>query len=160
MDLKRVFYLTQEKFNKFIREHQEWKQCKKLCCLPTTVNSVKQLSELQRSEGLSQSGNTVELAQPTKQWGCCWLSSTVCPNHHVERFCLSSFTRAFWNTDMSLSHRQVGLLSHKWYAQNTGFLICNCFFPLWILLCRLQEAFAFACGREFLSTAILCCFIC
>lgn len=41
---------------------------------------------------------------------------------------------------MSLSHRQVGLVSHKWYAQHTGFLIYNSFFPLWILLHGLQEA--------------------
>lgn len=45
MHFKRSFYLTQKKFNKFIGEHQKQKQRKKLCCLPTTMNSVKQLSK-------------------------------------------------------------------------------------------------------------------
>lgn len=38
---------------------------------------------------------------------------------------------------MSFSYRHVGLVSHKWSAQHTDFLICNSFFPLWILLCGL-----------------------
>lgn len=54
---KGFFYLTQKKFNKFTREHQEWKQCKNLCRLPTTVNSV------------------TKIWRPFLLWEYCWTGS-------------------------------------------------------------------------------------
>lgn len=97
MHFKRSLYLTQ-KFNKFIGEHKEQKQCKKLCCLPTTINSVKQLSksykDLRSFAALAALLTCLSLQHEA-------VAGSVCPKHHVQRFCLSCFTLAFWNTDES-----------------------------------------------------------
>lgn len=124
MHFKRSLYLTQ-KFNKFIGEHQAQKQCKKLCCLPATMNSWSNYQRVTKIWG------------PLPLWEHCWTGSAYstrlllaplsAPTTTYRDFVWAALHLHF-ETLMGLSHRHLGLVSHKWYAQHIGFPP----FPLWI----------------------------